>query len=113
MPTAAYWNCGSTDGNFGKSAVPVGTVSEDVYFRKVLYLSYTQKPGGRLPKRALRSNAINIRLAHLFQPSNQVPFRLLELTCSSALVKSAIPPDAFINVPDALGASLVEARDSL
>jgi len=41
MPTAAYWICGSTDGNFGRSAVPVGTVSEDVYFRKVLYLSYT------------------------------------------------------------------------
>jgi len=41
MPTAANWICGSTDRNFDRSAVPVGTVSEDVYIRKVLYLSYT------------------------------------------------------------------------
>jgi len=41
MPNAANWIYGSTDGNFDRSAVPVGTVSEDVYFRKVLYLSYT------------------------------------------------------------------------
>ena len=78
-----------------------------------LMLEIQQKPGCRLPKRTLHSNAINIRITHLFQSSNQVPFRLRELTCSSALVKSAIPPDAFIDVPDALGASLVEARDSL
>ena len=42
MPTAANWICGSTDGNVDRSAVPVGTISEDVYFRKVLYLSYTR-----------------------------------------------------------------------
>jgi hypothetical protein len=39
-----------------------------------LMLVIQQKPGGRLPKRALRSNAVNIRLAHIFQPSDQVPF---------------------------------------
>jgi hypothetical protein len=72
-----------------------------------------QKPGGRLPKSALGSNAINSRLAQLFQSSDQVPFRFFELACASALVKSAISPDAFIDVPDALGASFVEARDSL
>ena len=72
-----------------------------------------QKPSGCLPKNALWSNAINSRLAQHFQSSNQVLFRLLEPTCASALVKSAISFDAFIDVPDALGASLVEARDSL
>jgi hypothetical protein len=72
-----------------------------------------QKLGGRLPKRMLNSNTVDIRFAQLFQSSNQVLFRLLEFTCASALVKSAISPDAFINVPDALGASFVEARDSL
>lgn len=41
MPNAANWICGSRNGNFDRSAVPVGTVSEDVYFRNVLYLSYT------------------------------------------------------------------------
>jgi hypothetical protein len=76
-------------------------------------LEIQQKPGGRLPKSTLWSNAINSRLTQLFQSSNPVPFRLLELACASALVKSAISPDAFIDVPDALGASFVEARDSL
>jgi len=72
-----------------------------------------QKPGGCLPKRALNPNAIDTRLAQFLQSSNQVPLRLREVTRSSALVKSAMSPDAFINVPDALGASPVEAWDSL
>jgi hypothetical protein len=49
MPHAANWIYGSTDGNFDRSVVPVGTVSEDVYSRKVLYLSYTPREDDNPP----------------------------------------------------------------
>ena len=48
MPTAENWIYGSTDGSFDRSAVPVGTIGEDVYFRRVLYLSYTLAENNRV-----------------------------------------------------------------
>ena len=41
MQNAANSIYGSIDGNVDRSAVPVGTVGEDVYTRKDIYLSYT------------------------------------------------------------------------